>query len=176
MAAAGFRVVPAADVADADALVVFGFGAGSGGDIGAVNRRLAEEACRWPSLPVLAQTEAARVLAADGRAVIDLEDDLRSRRRMGRSTYVDTSMIAQAAARLVRDAGWCRVGVIAHPAHAARCGALLARHGVEPTIAALRRPPDFDRRSTQWWTRSRTAWVAREIAVVAHHRVTGRLR
>jgi hypothetical protein len=58
----------------------------------------------------------------------------------------------------------------------ARCVATCQRLGLRvvaaPTghLAAL-----WDPKSSQWWTRRPALWTTREVAVIAHHMVTGRV-
>lgn len=166
-------------MADAQALLVFDFGTGRGGassrpSLCRSNVQLALAADRWPELPVLAQAEAATALSRTGRLVVDLEEEARQRGRLGRSAYLSTAHIARAAAALLHEAGWRTVAVLAHPSHAPRCAATVEAAGVRVVMPALSLDDvDFDPASGQWWTRGRAAWVGREMAVLAHHRLTG---
>lgn len=176
LAAAGRRNATSGDMADAEALVVFAFGAGIGRRAGRTNAQLAVAAAEWPDLPVLAQSEVAAALSRRGRMVVDIESDLRERRGLGPTTYVDTSMIAEATASMIRAAGWSRVAVLSHPAHTGRCAASLERLGLTPIVPDLRgQSIDFDPESAQWWTRSRVGWLLRESLVLAHHKVLRKL-
>lgn len=164
-------------MSDAQALVVFDFGTGRNGNLGAANLALARLTRRWPGLPVLAQREVACALARRGRLVVDLGDHALRFGRLGRSDYIDTSQVARAAAAIAERAGWHTLGVLAHPGHLLRCVATLETAGVRAVSPALGRDDvDFDRRSGQWWTRGREAWTARELAVIAHQRLAGHLR
>lgn len=162
-------------VAEADALVAFSFGAGRGASISVTNRQLAATAGRRSNLPVLAQGEVALALAAGGQPVVDIEALARESNGLGPADYVDTAAVARAAATVVDAAGWTTVGVVAHPAHAGRCAAICESLGMRAVI-----PPDilwvrFDPRSTQWWTRRRSAWLLRELPVIAHQYLLGNL-
>ena len=159
-------------MATVDALLIFDFGAGSDAGPSRSNRQLADMAARWPDLPVLAQTEVATALARTGRVALDLQADLTTTVGEG---YVDTTQVAGAAVRLLRSAGWHRVGVLAHPSHLLRCIATVERLGIEVSTPEISLSEvDFDPASTQWWTTSASAWRRRELAVVLHHRLTGR--
>lgn len=163
-------------LADAQAIVVFDFGAGRMGTPGRSNEGLADVVQRLPRLPVLAQTEAARVLTRRGRLVLDIQSEARDLFALDKYAYVDTGHAAAAAARFARDAGWTTLAVVAHPGHAARCAATCAAHGLGVVIPDEIADVSFDRESIQWWTRSRAAWMLREVPVIAHHRVLGRFR
>lgn len=176
LAAAGARDYTSGDMATAQALVVFAFGAGVGHRVGRTNEQLAAVADDWPDLPILAQSEVAMTLARRGRTVIDIESDLRDQRGLCPASYVDTSMVAEAAAAMLKAAGWSRVAVVSHPAHTPRCAASMIRQGIEPIVPDLRsKSIDFDPGSTQWWTRNRGFWLARESAVIAHHKILRKL-
>lgn len=164
------------EMATAEALLVFSFGAAQGRRSAVPNRQLAVLTDRYPNLPVLAQTEVAVAVARRGRTVVDIETDLRQQQQLSAGTYVDTGMIASAAATIVRAAGWSRVGVLAHPVHMGRCAALVQATGVTPIVPDLDGERiDFDSRSVQWWTRSPAAWSFRETGVLLHHKLLRRL-
>ncbi len=160
---------------EADVLVAFAFGAGRHGSIGAANRQLAAVVSRYPHLPVLAQHEIALALSAGGRLVVDVEAMARESHGLGPTAYVDTATVARAAATVVRAAGWTTVGVVAHPAHAGRCGATCEAAGLRAVIAPDTFWVGFDPGSRQWWTRRRRAWLLRELPAIAHQYLVGNL-
>lgn len=176
-AASGWHSFASGDMRDAEVLLVFAFGEGGDGSISLSNERLAAAANRWPELGVLAQTEVATALARSGRLAVDVEVEARNLRGLGPQDYVDTAMVAKAASRFIRGAGWRRVGVLAHPAHIVRCAATCRRLGLEPIVPDLSDAGIvFDRASEQWWTRRRSAWIPRELAVIAHQTLTRNLQ
>lgn len=171
-------------LASVEAVVVFDFGAldaatrdrTSAAAISPVNAALASVTDLVPGVPVLAQHESSQALAGRGRLVIDLEDSARQADGLAPDAHVDTARVVDALAALVDRAGWTSVGVVAHPAHMARCVATCQRLGLRvvaaPTghLASL-----WDPKSSQWWTRRPALWTTREVAVIAHHMVTGRV-
>jgi hypothetical protein len=167
-----------------EAVVVFDFGSldsetrrrAAGRAISPVNAALASVTDLVPGIPVLAQHESALALSGRGRLVIDLEQSVREAAGLADGDHVDTGRVVDALAGLVDRAGWTSVGVVAHPAHLARCVATCQRLGLRvvaaPTdhLAAL-----WDPASSQWWTRRPASWTLRELAVVAHQMLTGRV-
>jgi len=121
--AVGRRSPARGSIVDADALVVFDFGTGRDGMPAKSNEQLARVALRFGTVPLLAQTEAAWLMATTGRVVIEIEA-LARRHHDCDERYVDTTSAARAAADLLAESPLATVGVIAHPAHAARCAAI----------------------------------------------------
>jgi len=159
-----------------EALVVFDFGMVLGDEVSPVNAALASVADRVPGVPVLAQHESARALAGRGRLVIDLEETARSGVGLSVDAHVETSRVVDVLAGFVDRAGWTSVGVIAHPAHIARCVATCQRLGLRVVAAPTDHLAElWDPRSAQWWTRRPGLWSTRELAVVAHQVITGRV-
>jgi hypothetical protein len=172
------------ELASVEAIVVFDFGAldaatrngAGGGAISPVNAALASVTDLVPAIPVLAQHESAQALAGRGRLVIDLEESAREADGLAADAHIDTARVVDALAALVDRAGWTSVGVVAHPAHVARCVATCQRLGLRVTAAPTGHLAElWDPKSSQWWTRRPALWTAREVAVVAHHMVTGRV-
>ena len=173
--AVGRRSPARGSIVDADALVVFDFGTGRDGMPAKSNEQLARVALRFGTVPLLAQTEAAWLMATTGRVVIDIEA-LARRHHDCDERYVDTTSAARAAADLLAESPLATVGVIAHPAHAARCAAICEAEGLRVVIPTQINMVDFDPASGQWWTRRRSLWVLREMAVLTHHAASGVFR
>ena len=172
------------ELASVEAIVVFDFGAldpstrerSIAAAVSPVNAALASVTDLVPGIPVLAQHESAVALSRRGRLVIDLEESAREADGSAADTHVDTARVVDALAALVDRAGWTSIGVVAHPAHMARCVATCQRLGLRVTAAPTGHLAGlWDPKSSQWWTRRPALWTAREVAVVAHHMVTGRV-
>lgn len=158
------------DMADAEVILAFDFGSRSNPDVSTSNRELGEVLERWPDVPILAQPEIATVLARGGRLAINIDAEARRRLELPVDAYVDTAFVVRAACALVTDAGWSRVGVVAHPTHVLRCLALLEARGITTVAPALTTEDvGFDPESKQWWTRSQRLWAIREWPVLVHH-------
>lgn len=162
--------------ARADAVVVFDFGAGDGARTAEANDALAAVTATLPHLPALGQTETSRLLAREGRAVVDLEESARDRFGLGDGDHVDTGLVVDELAALCDRLGWTTIAVVAHPVHLARCLATCQRRGLKvvpvPGVEQARR---WDGDSRQWWTRGPRRWALRELAVVAHQALAGRV-
>lgn len=177
----------AADVealASVEAVVVFDFGGcdrassrrRGGPAVSPVNAALASVTDLVPGVPVAAQHESARALSARGRMVIDLEAAVRDAGGLSADAHVDTARVVDALAGVVDRAGWTSVAVVAHPVHLARCIATCQRLGLRIVAAPTGHLADlWDPRSSQWWTRGPARWTVRELPVIAHQMLTGRV-
>lgn len=160
---------------DADAVVVFDFGVGGSGAPTASNEQLVRIALRFGIVPLLAQTEAAEVMATTGRVVIDIQA-MAQREHQRDDQYVDTTGAARAAATFLAETPSATVGVIAHPAHAARCAAICEADGLRVVIPAQVNAVEFDPASAQPWTRRRSFWIMRKMELLIYHSISGAFR
>lgn len=124
---------------------------------------------RFAHLPLIVQGEIADVLLAKlPTAQIHRIGDL-----CDKGPYLDSRLVAERAAVLMRQNGWKRVVVVAHPYHMPRADAVCRALGMD-TIApeGLERVP-FCASSVQWWTRDAVRWRMREVPATVFYALRG---
>ena len=122
-------------------------------------RVAAEFVAEYP-VPIIAQWEVARELAALGVTdVISVEPDIADD---GTVTYLSTAGVAEKGLRLAAEAGITpgRAGVLCQADHAVRCVLTARRAGLTADVPeGVELPSGYDPESGQAWTRSREAWL-----------------
>jgi hypothetical protein len=134
---------------------------------GPVNEALARAAASFVlahPLPIIAQWEVAHVLDHLGIPdVVSVEPDHTDD---GSVVYLSTAGVIEKGLRLAADAGIAvgSAGVIGHADHAQRCLLTAAATGLRAAVPeGVDLPTDYDPRSGQPWTRSRTDFIAVDL-------------
>jgi hypothetical protein len=170
------RYEPHDDPVRADCLVAFSFGVVKDKTTprprpGRANEQLARLAFeQFPALPKILQIEVAdayRLLDPLGRVAVC--------QAVGADPYgrLTTLEVAEQAARFMVQNGWTTPLLLAHPYHLPRVEVVWARLGLPSVVPPGLERVDFVPDSSQWWTRSRTAWRLKEPLVLLLFRLRG---
>lgn len=164
------------ELKDADCVIGFSFGyRGRGKHIepGLSNQDLANVAIRhYDKLPKILQWEIAD-------AYIDQHKDhhppiVRISKHRQRGKYLDTFEVAAQAKEAMRQRGWKKAVLLAHPYHLPRVQAVCTRLGIDWVATDdLRGAVEFDLKSTQKWTRDLEAWRGYEPLAMSFYRAKG---
>jgi hypothetical protein len=161
------------DLNEAQCVLGFSFGGvGTGPKLqpGASNEDLAGYALQhFGQLPRIFQGEIADAyLRFVPGAYIDR---IGAHRQPGR--YLDTREVAEQAWNIMKQHGWQTAALLAHGHHLPRVDAVCRKLGISaivlPGLEKIRFCPD----SAQRWTRSRRAWLPREVATILYYRCKG---
>ena len=163
------RYLPAGDHTHADCVLGFAFGAEQQGERllpGETNAHLAQLALQnYPTLPKILQGEIADAYPQSEQRAPSWV--IHEHRKPGR--YLDTREVAAQAAEIVRREGFDSVVLLAQPYHVPRAAAVCRRLGIKPIVPTGLETIGFCPHSTQPWTRSRGAWICREIPTIAFY-------
>lgn len=155
-------------------LVILSFGMGKGADnYGDSNEALAKIAAET-GLPIIAQWEIARILEKKYNVPTILSVE-----KIG-NKYLDTFDVLKEAKVLMNVNGFTNAVFIGHQIHLPRI--LLSAHKmgfeVEPKESfdlVMNQKIPYDKKSTQWWTRSELRFVAREIIYTSYLTLAGKI-
>lgn len=160
---------PHGNLDEAEAVLAFPFGLINGTDgqytaPGTTNLALADYISSNPQLrekDIVLSEELADALDGDTDGSIKVITNFRSDGKA--STTYD---YAVRAGKYFREQGIGTLAVVAYRHHAPRANASVRRVGLNTVLPELRHVGDFDPDSSQEWTTSRKAWIARELVVV----------
>lgn len=164
------------DLKDADCVIGFSFGyRGKGRHIepGLSNQDLANVAIRhYGSLPKILQWEIGDAYLQQNKGSHPPIVRISKHRQKGK--YLDTREVAVQAKEAMRQRGYKRAVLLAHPYHMPRVQAACSKVGIDWVATAdLKGAVEFDPQSTQKWTRNVEAWRGYEPLAMSFYRMKG---
>lgn len=161
-------------IGQADCLLGFSFGyrgKGTGITPGLSNQDLANTTLlHFANLPKIMQFEIAEAYCAAGAPDCKAVVRISKHRRPGK--YLDTYEVACQAQELMKQHGYKRPALLAHPNHLPRAEAVCRRLGIECVVTdAMKGAVEFDPQSTQKWTRSLEQWRGYEPLAMTYYRL-----
>lgn len=88
--------------------------------------------------------------------------------------YLDTYEVSRQCAKYCKEYGIKKLLVFAHPDHIWRVARSIEKFGIETISVKLKSMP-YDPESSQVWTRSRRAFLPRELIVRIYYFLTGKI-
>ncbi len=159
------------NVQDADCVVALSFGFRKDGDKvlpGLSNQDLASFIMvNYGYLPKLLQFEVAACLPAKAARVYRIEEHRK------RGAYLDSREVASQAKEIMKQHGWTKALIIAHPYHMPRADAVCQKVGIRTIVPAGLEAIRFDPHSEQQWTRGPEDWPNREAKAIVYYAVKG---
>lgn len=162
---------PRRDLEDADCVIGQSFGASDDGP-GKVNIALARYIVDNldPDLPKILQIEIAEAMPDINEVDFIIEGEPSS----AIGSELDSWQVLNATSEYMKEEGLNNPILVAQAYHVGRVSMQAATMGMD-VIVPEGLPRQFDPDSNQFWTRSRSAWVARELPGLAILKLTGKL-
>jgi uncharacterized SAM-binding protein YcdF (DUF218 family) len=164
------------EVSEADCVIGLSFGyRGKPGHAtpGLSNQDLANFAIKhFPDLPKILQFEIADAYEeAEGAGAKDI---MRVSQHRLKGKYLDTREVAAQAQLLMKQHGYKRAALLAHPNHMPRVDAVCAKLGIQTIVVeGLKGAIEFDPQSTQKWTRELDQWRGYEPQAIEFYQLKG---